>query len=252
METRALAIALFYAVGTAVGGISGPLLFGQFIHSGNPEQVATGFLIGAAAMALGGIAELRYGVRAEQRTLEDIAAPLSTAEPEEAAAAAAAVAASQRDATRRCASASAGVASASARACAATVRAPATAAPTTHRACSAAQATPRTTPRCPIGSWIARSRRSPTRSPSMGGSRRASSSRSCSRVTGAPGATARRCGRRSPRAGRIAPDDAAATALRARRLEPHAARPTGRPGRCGPRRRRRQREALRPNDNRRP
>ncbi|MDX6551976.1 MAG: hypothetical protein QOH74_464, partial [Gaiellales bacterium] len=44
METRALAIALFYAVGTAVGGISGPLLFGQFIHSGNPEQVATGFL----------------------------------------------------------------------------------------------------------------------------------------------------------------------------------------------------------------
>jgi MFS family permease len=98
METRALAIALFYAVGTAVGGISGPLLFGQFIHSGNPEQVATGFLIGAAAMALGGIAELRYGVRAEQRTLEDIAAPLSTAEPEEAAAAATAVAASQRDA----------------------------------------------------------------------------------------------------------------------------------------------------------
>jgi hypothetical protein len=98
METRALAIALFYAVGTAVGGISGPLLFGQFIHSGNPEQVATGFLIGAAAMALGGIAELRYGVRAEQRTLEDIAAPLSTVEPEEAVAAAAPVAESQRDA----------------------------------------------------------------------------------------------------------------------------------------------------------
>src|SRR3954454_20828819 len=47
METRALAIALFYATGTAVGGISGPYLFGQFIHSGNVEQVATGFLIGA-------------------------------------------------------------------------------------------------------------------------------------------------------------------------------------------------------------
>jgi MFS family permease len=82
METRALAIALFYAVGTAVGGISGPLLFGQFIHSGNPEQVATGFLIGAAAMALGGIAELRYGVRAERRSLEDIATPLSAADAE--------------------------------------------------------------------------------------------------------------------------------------------------------------------------
>jgi MFS family permease len=77
METRALAIALFYAVGTAIGGISGPLLFGQFIHSGNPEQVATGFFIGAGAMALGGITELLFGVRAEGRSLEDIATPLS-------------------------------------------------------------------------------------------------------------------------------------------------------------------------------
>ena len=80
METRALAIALFYAIGTAVGGIAGPLLFGQFIHSGNAEQVATGFLIGAGAMALGGIAELRLGVRAEQQSLEDIATPLTAEE----------------------------------------------------------------------------------------------------------------------------------------------------------------------------
>ena len=41
METRALAIAFFYALGTAVGGITGPLLFGQLIHSGNIDQVAT-------------------------------------------------------------------------------------------------------------------------------------------------------------------------------------------------------------------
>ena len=82
METRALAIALFYATGTAIGGISGPYLFGQFIHSGNPEQVATGFLIGAGAMLLGGIAELRWGVRAEQRALEDIATPLTAEEVE--------------------------------------------------------------------------------------------------------------------------------------------------------------------------
>ncbi|MCU1677004.1 MAG: major facilitator superfamily 1 [Frankiales bacterium] len=80
METRALAIALFYAVGTAVGGITGPLLFGQFIASGNPEQVATGFLIGAGAMALGGITELRWGIRAEQQSLEDIATPLTAEE----------------------------------------------------------------------------------------------------------------------------------------------------------------------------
>jgi MFS family permease len=80
METRALAIALFYAVGTAIGGISGPLLFGQFIHSGNAREVATGFLIGAGAMALGGVAELLWGVPAEQRSLEAIATPLTAEE----------------------------------------------------------------------------------------------------------------------------------------------------------------------------
>jgi hypothetical protein len=82
METRALAIALFYAIGTAVGGITGPLLFGHFIHSGQASHVATGFLIGAAAMALGGVAELFFGVRAEQRSLEDIATPLTAEEAE--------------------------------------------------------------------------------------------------------------------------------------------------------------------------
>jgi MFS family permease len=80
METRALAIAFFYAIGTAIGGISGPLLFGNFIHSGDPAQVATGFLIGAGAMALGGIAELMWGVRAERRSLEAIATPLTATE----------------------------------------------------------------------------------------------------------------------------------------------------------------------------
>ncbi|MGZ6299878.1 MAG: MFS transporter, partial [Candidatus Limnocylindria bacterium] len=77
METRALAIALFFAVGTAIGGITGPALFGQFIHSGNADLIALGFFIGAAAMALGGVAELFFGVRAEQRALEDIALPLT-------------------------------------------------------------------------------------------------------------------------------------------------------------------------------
>ena len=82
METRALAIALFYAVGTAVGGIAGPLLFGHFIHSGDADQVATGFFIGAGAMALGGIAELFFGVRAERQSLENIAKPLTAEEAE--------------------------------------------------------------------------------------------------------------------------------------------------------------------------
>ncbi|MFJ8075071.1 MFS transporter [Streptomyces sp. NPDC096176] len=84
METRALSISLFFAVGTAVGGITGPLLFGHFIHSGDAGLVAVGFLVGAAAMALGGVAELLFGVRAEQQSLENIARPL-TAEEADAA-----------------------------------------------------------------------------------------------------------------------------------------------------------------------
>ena len=87
METRALAIAFYYAIGTAIGGITGPLLFGRFIHSGSLDQVATGFFIGAAAMALGGIAELLFGVRAEGRSLEGIARPLTAVEVEGAPAA---------------------------------------------------------------------------------------------------------------------------------------------------------------------
>jgi MFS family permease len=73
METRALAIAFFYAVGTGIGGIIGPLLFGNLIASGNRSEVATAFYIGAAVMAVGGIVELIYGVKAEQVPLEDIA-----------------------------------------------------------------------------------------------------------------------------------------------------------------------------------
>jgi MFS family permease len=83
LETRALAIAFFYAVGTAVGGITGPLLFGNLI-TGGQHAVAIGFFIGAAAMALGGIAELRFGVRAERMPLENIAKPMTVAEAERA------------------------------------------------------------------------------------------------------------------------------------------------------------------------
>jgi MFS family permease len=77
METRALAIAFFYAVGTGIGGITGPLLFGNLIASGKISEVAIGFFIGAAVMAVGGITEIFFGVRSEQRSLEDIAEPLT-------------------------------------------------------------------------------------------------------------------------------------------------------------------------------
>ena len=77
METRALAIAFFFAIGTALGGITGPLLFGKFIASGDVSQVAIGFFIGAALMAVGGITEIFFGVKAEGQKLEDIAEPLT-------------------------------------------------------------------------------------------------------------------------------------------------------------------------------
>jgi MFS family permease len=83
METRALAIAFFYAVGTGIGGIIGPLLFGNLIASGNRGEVATAFYIGAAVMAVGGIVELIYGVKAEQVPLENIAKPLTAEEAEQ-------------------------------------------------------------------------------------------------------------------------------------------------------------------------
>ena len=83
METRALAIAFFYAVGTGAGGITGPLLFGNLINSGERSQVAIAFFIGAAVMAVGGIAEIFFGVKAEQQELEDIAKPLTAEEAEE-------------------------------------------------------------------------------------------------------------------------------------------------------------------------
>ncbi|HEV7773734.1 MAG TPA: MFS transporter [Conexibacter sp.] len=82
METRALSIAFFYAVGTAVGGITGPLLFGHLIDSGSLGQVAFGLYLGAAVMAIGGVAEIAFGVRAEQQSLEDIATPLTAQEAE--------------------------------------------------------------------------------------------------------------------------------------------------------------------------
>jgi MFS family permease len=81
METRALCIAFFYAIGTAVGGISGPLLFGALISNASASkditQIAVGYFIGAALMVGGGLAEAMLGVKAEGRQLEDIAQPLT-------------------------------------------------------------------------------------------------------------------------------------------------------------------------------
>jgi MFS family permease len=81
METRALCIAFFYAIGTAVGGISGPLLFGKLIDdasaSGDITGIAVGYFLGAALMVGAGLVEAFLGVKAEGRSLENIAKPLT-------------------------------------------------------------------------------------------------------------------------------------------------------------------------------
>lgn len=81
METRAMAVAFFYAVGTGLGGIIGPILFGRFVGEGIPS-VAFGYVIGAVLMVAAGVVEIVFGVEAARRSLEDIAAPI-TAQTEE-------------------------------------------------------------------------------------------------------------------------------------------------------------------------
>ncbi|MGV9877639.1 MFS transporter, partial [Streptomyces cellulosae] len=86
METRAMSIAFFYALGTAAGGISGPLLFAELTNTGKVGDTVLAFQIGAGLMAAAGVVAALLAVNAERRSLEDIAAPLSAAEPQQAAA----------------------------------------------------------------------------------------------------------------------------------------------------------------------
>ena len=77
LELRALAIALFYAFGTLLGGVGGPWLFGVLIASGARADILAGYLLGAVLMAAAALIELRLGVSAERRPLEEVAAPLT-------------------------------------------------------------------------------------------------------------------------------------------------------------------------------
>jgi MFS family permease len=77
METRALCIAVFYAVGTGIGGVIGPQVFNRMIETESYEQVFLAFGLGAVMMVLGGIAEILFGVKAERQSLESIAKPLT-------------------------------------------------------------------------------------------------------------------------------------------------------------------------------
>src|SRR6266704_2938877 len=75
---RALAIAIFYAVGTLAGGVGAPILFGWIIGTGSSTALFIGYLIAAALMILGALVEAWIGVSAERRSLEHVAAPLSS------------------------------------------------------------------------------------------------------------------------------------------------------------------------------
>ena len=76
LEMRALAIAVFYAVGTGTGGVIGPALFGALVQSGRRSEICVGYLIGAALMVIAGGVALVFGVDAERKGLEEITAPL--------------------------------------------------------------------------------------------------------------------------------------------------------------------------------
>jgi MFS family permease len=78
LEIRAFAIAIFYAIGTLAGGVGAPILFGWIIGTGSRDALFIGYLIAAVLMIFGTIVELWLGVAAERRSLEDVAAPLSS------------------------------------------------------------------------------------------------------------------------------------------------------------------------------
>jgi MFS family permease len=78
LELRALAIAVFYALGTAAGGVAAPWLFGALIGTGERVAVFWGYALGAALMLFAAFVEWRLGVNAERATLETLARPLSS------------------------------------------------------------------------------------------------------------------------------------------------------------------------------
>ncbi|MGN6286610.1 MAG: MFS transporter [Afipia sp.] len=80
LEVRALAIALFYAIGTGIGGVVGPTLFGALIDTGSRNSVFAGYCLGAALMIIAAVVAWKFCVPAERKPLETIARPLAAME----------------------------------------------------------------------------------------------------------------------------------------------------------------------------
>jgi MFS family permease len=77
LEVRALAIAFFYAIGTGVGGVAGPWLFGALIDTGRRMSLFGGYLVGAVLMLAAAAIVARWGIAAERKPLEEVARPLA-------------------------------------------------------------------------------------------------------------------------------------------------------------------------------
>ena len=80
LEVRALAIAMFYSIGTGIGGVAGPALFGALIDTGSRNSVFAGYLLGSGLMIAAAVVAWRFAVSAERQSLETIARPLAFVE----------------------------------------------------------------------------------------------------------------------------------------------------------------------------
>jgi MFS family permease len=78
LEVRAFAIAIFYVLGTTVGGIVAPFLFGHLIETGARGSIVWGYYLAALLMICGAVTEWLIGVDAERKSLEAVARPLSS------------------------------------------------------------------------------------------------------------------------------------------------------------------------------
>jgi MFS family permease len=81
LEIRALAISVFYAAGTLLGGVGAPALFGILIETNSKRNVFWGYLLASLLMLGAAFAEWKFGVKAEQQSLENISAPLTSSTP---------------------------------------------------------------------------------------------------------------------------------------------------------------------------
>jgi MFS family permease len=77
IEIRAMTIAIFYAIGTGVGGVAAPLVFGRLIESGSRQAIFGGYVFAACLMFAAAVIAWLYAINAERKSLEEVAAPLS-------------------------------------------------------------------------------------------------------------------------------------------------------------------------------